>query len=214
MTFHDYLIAGMISKFSLKTQYDIFFLYGCAFSYLFKYRPDVAEEIDSIQSKLGLETGKYISMNVRSFIHDRWGQYNIFHLKHPWSPTFECAEKAAKALAKKLNVLSVPIFLTTDEPAVVSQYAKEKYGNQIVPSVAPFFHVDKVQYTGPNANTLNRQGFIGILADIEICGRAAVLVRSMRSTLSEFMGVINFSPPERNLHPFEFWQNKSVCEAL
>lgn len=209
--FHDSLIAGMISKFSLKTQYDMFFLYGCAFSYLFKYHPEVTEEINSIQSKLGLETGKYISMNVRSCLHDAC-RYNLLHLKYPWSPTFDCAQKAAKVLAKKLNVSSVPIFLTTDEPAV-TKYAQETYGNQIVPSTAPFFHIDKAQYTGPNANTLNRKGFIGILADVEICARAAVLVRSMRSTLSEFMGVIKFFPPERNLHPFEFWQNKSVCEV-
>ena len=212
MMFHDNLLAGMISKFSLKTQYDMLFLYGCSFSYLFKYHPEVAKEINSIQSKLGLETGKYVSMNVRSCIHDAC-QYNLFNLKYPWSPTFECAEKAAKVLAKKLNVPSVPIFLTADEPAV-TKYAQEKYGKQIVPSQAPFFHIDKAQYTGSSANTLNRQGFIGILADVEICARAAVLVRSMRSTLSEVMGVIKFSPPERNLHPFEFWQNKSVCNIL
>lgn len=212
MMFHDSLIAKMISKFSLKTQYDMFFLYGCAFNYLFKYSPEVAKEIDSIQSKLGLETGKYISMNVRSCLHDAC-RYNLLNLKYPWSPTFECAENAAKALAKKLNVPSVPIFLTTDEPAI-TKYAQEKYGKQIIPSEAPFFHIDKAQYTGSNADTLNRQGFIGVLADVEICARAAVLVRSMRSTLSEVMGVINFFPPKRNLHPFDFWQNKSVCEVL
>ena len=211
MAFHDSLVADMVAKFSLKTQYDMIFLYGCAFSYLFQYHPQVVEEIDSIQSNLGLETGRYISMNVRSCLHDAC-RYNLLHLKYPWSPTFECAQKAAKVLAKKLNVSSVPIFLTTDEPAV-TKYAQELYGNQIVPSMAPFFHIDKAQYTGPSASTLNRKGFIGILADVEICARAAVLVRSMRSTLSEIMGVTHFFPPERNLHPFEFWQNKSVCEV-
>ena len=203
MAFHDSLVADMVAKFSLKTHYDMIFLYGCAFSYLFQYHPEVAEEIDSIQSKLGLETGRYISMNVR---------YDLLHLKFPLPQTFECAQKAARVLAKKLNVSSVPIFLTTDEPAV-TKHAQKVYGNQIVPSTAPFFHIDRAQYTGPSANTLYRKGFIGILADVEICARAAVLVRSMRSTLSELMGVTHFFPPQRNLHPFEFWQNKSVCEV-
>ena len=210
--FHDHLIAGMVSKFNLKTQYDMVTLYGCTFSYLFKYRPEVHKEINSIQSKLGLRTGKYVSMNVRSCLHDAC-QYNLFNLKYPWSLSFECAQKAAKSLSKKLNVSSVPIFLTADEPAVI-KYGQEHYDKHIVLSLAPFFHLDKAQYTGPSAKTLNRKGFIGILADVEICARAAVFVGSMRSTLSEVMGVINFSFPKRNLHPFEFWQNKSVCEIL
>jgi len=211
MTFHDQLISKMVSMFNLKTQYDMIFLYGCTFSYLFKYRPEVAKELDTIQSNHGLVTGKYISMNVRSCLHDGC-RYNLFNLKYPWSPTFECAQKAAQALAKKLKVSSVPIFLTADEPAVTA-YAKERYGDQIVLSDAPFYHIDKAEYKGVNADRLNRQGFIGVLSDIEMCARAAVLVRSMRSTLSELMGVIHFSSPQTSLHPYDFWQNKSVCEV-
>ena len=53
---------------------------------------------------------------------------------------------------------------------------------------------------------------IGILSDIEIGSRAAVLIRSADSSFSEEMGVINYLRPQNNLHPFDFYNNMILCQ--
>jgi len=118
---------------------------------------------------------------------------------------------AARSLSHKLNVSKVPIFLAADHPNVI-EFAKNNYDGMIVLSTAPMFHVDLTKYSGEKADTQYKNGMIGVMSDAEICSRAAVLVRSAESTLSEIMGVINFLKPRYNLHPFYFYNNVSFCQ--
>ena len=209
------LINDMISTFNLRTHYDLITLYGCAFKYLFKYTSETLEEIDMIQSKLGLHNGEYVSLYVRSHITDGFIP-NPLHLKVPWSPMFECAIMAAQSLGNKLNISRVPIFLAADHQRVIN-YAKEHYGGRIVLSQAPIYHIDFSPYTISAKSRLkyNEQGFIGILSDIEISARGAVLIQSSDSTMSELIGSIaNFYKPSYNFHPFYFYENLSFCNKV
>ena len=204
------LVKLIISKFNLKTHYDINLLYGCAFKYLFKYQPKTLTRIESTQSQLGLQTGKFISLHVRSWISDGYVS-NPLKLEVPWSHMFKCAVMAAKALGMKLNVSKVPIFLAADHEEVF-KYAKKNYANQVIRSPAPLFHIDRTHYTDTAPGGFNDKGFIGILSDVEIVARAGVLVRSLGSTMSDIMGMIHFFPPKQNLHPFYFYENLSLCK--
>ena len=193
--------------FNLKTHYDIVLLYGCTFNYLFKYQPKTIYAIKILQSELGLETGKFVALHVRSRIGD---VYQPFHLK--FEPMFECAALAAKAMSQKLNLPKVPIFLAADHPDV-TRYAMQHYNDSIVLSKAPRFHIDQTKYSGNDTSTQYDSGMMGILSDIEICSRAGTLVRSLSSTMSEVMGVIHFLSPQNHLHPFYFYDNLSVCKV-
>ena len=178
----------------------------------FKYTPETLEAIESAQSKLGLHNGKYVSLHVRSHIIDGFIP-NPLHLKVPWSRMFECAVLAAQALEKKLNISRVSVFLAADHYHVVN-YAKEYYGERIILSQAPMYHIDNPAMSKHNFE-YNEQGLIGILSDIEICARAAVLVQSSGSTLSELIGnIAQFYNPNHNLHPFDFYENLSYCKML
>ena len=207
----DLMMDAMISMFNLKTQYDVVLLYGCAFNYLFKYQPRVIQAIDLLQTALGLETGKFIALHVRSHINDN-SVFNPLHLKFPFQPMFECAKMAAKSLSYKLNVSKVPIFFTTDHPSVI-EFAEHNYKDMLVFSRAPIFHVDFTKYSGHKANSQYDSGMMGVLSDVEICSRAAVLIRSADSTFSEVMGAIHFLRPQYNLHPFYFYENLSLCQV-
>ena len=202
----DYVLDRMISTFNLRTHYDIVLLYGCAFNYLFKYQPKTLNAIETLQSELGLETGKFVALHIRSRIGDI---YQPFHLE--FERMFECATMAAKTMSKKLNLPKVPIFLAADHPTV-TQYAMQHYNDSIILSKAPLFHIDFTKYKGDNASIQYDNGMMGILSDVEICSRASVLVRSASSTMSEVMGVIHFLSPQRHLHPFYFYNNLSVCQ--
>ena len=204
---NDSLLHSMISMFDLKSHYDIDLLYGCAFNYLFKYQPKTINAIETLQSELGLKTGKFVALHVRSRIGDG---YQPFHLK--FEPMFECAALAAKTMSQKLNLPKVPIFLAADHPEVV-QFAKQHYNDRIVLSKAPQFHIDQTKYSGNDTDTKYDSGMMGILSDIEICSRAGTLVRSLSSTMSEVMGVIHFLSPQKHLHPFYFYDNLSVCKV-
>ena len=209
LAMNDHLLNSMISTFNLKTQYDCVLLYGCAYNYLFKYQPRVKQTIESLQTELGLKTGKFVALHVRSHINDGW-VFNPFHIQFPFKPMFECAAMAAKSLSHKLNVSKVPIFLATDHPTV-TKFAKNNYKDMIVFSKAPRFHVDHTKFRGPKAHSQYDDGMIGVLSDTEICSRAAVLIRSTGSTLSEIMGAIHFLRPQNNLHPYYFYENSSLC---
>ena len=202
----DYVLDRMISTFNLRTHYDIVLLYGCAFNYLFKYQPKTTNAIETLQSELGLETGKYVALHIRSRIGDI---YQPFHLE--FERMFECATMAAKTMSQKLNLPKVPILLAADHPTV-TQYAMQHYNDSIILSKAPLFHIDFTKYKGDNASIQYDNGMMGILSDVEICSRASVLVRSASSTMSEVMGVIHFLSPQRHLHPFYFYNNLSVCQ--
>ena len=203
------LIDKMISTFNLRTHHDLIALYTCAFRYLFKYTPETLEAIESEQSRLGLN-GEYVSLHVRSHTIDGF-LLNPLNLKIPWSRMFECAILAAQTLEKKLNISRVPIFLATDHYRVAN-YAKEYYGERIILSQAPMYHIDN-QAMAKHNFLYNEQGVIGVLSDIEICARAAVLVQSSSSTLSEVIGSIAHFP-NRNLHPFYFYENLSYCTMI
>ena len=209
LTMSDLMIGNLISTFNLKTQYDVVLLYGCAFNYLFKYQPRVIQAIQSLQTELGLETGRFVALHVRSYITEGY-VFNPLHLKFPYKLMFDCAMMAAKSLSHKLNVSKVPIFLATDHPSVIA-YAKKNYNDMIILSRSPSFHVDRTRYSGSKAKSNYDNGMIGVLSDVEICSRGGVLVRSASSTLSEIMGAIHFLRPQHNLHPFYFYDNLSVC---
>ena len=204
---NDNLVNHMITVLNLRTHYDLILLYGCTFHYLFKYQAKTIKAIDALQDELGLETGKYVAMHVRSHTGD---VYHPLNLKY--ERMFECAAEAAKAMSHKLNVPKVPIFLAADHP-VVTQYALEHYKDSIVLSKAPLFHIDLTKYNGDNATNLYDEGMIGLFSDIEICSRAGVVIRSAFSTMSEVIGSIHFPSPKRHLHPFNFYNNLSVCQA-
>ena len=209
------LINEMVSSFNLRTHYDLIALYGCAFKYLFKYIPETLEQIDMIQSKLGLHNGQYVSLHVRSHITDGF-ILNPLRLEVPWSPMFECAIMAARSLENNLKISRVPIFLAADHQRVIN-YAKEHYGGRIVLSQAPMYHIDFPPYAISTKSGLkyNEQGFIGILSDIEISARGAVLIQSYGSTMSELMGSFaNFYKPSYNFHPFYFYENLSFCNKV
>ena len=201
---NDNLLHNMISMFNLETHYDIVLLYGCVFNYLFKYQPKTINAIETLQSELGLKTGKFVGLHVSNRIGDA---YQPFHLK--FEPLFEFAALAAKTMSQELNLPKVPIFLAADHPDVI-QYAKQHYSDSIVLSKAPRFHIDQTKYSGVNAGTQYDSGMMGILSDIEICSRAGTLVRSLSSTMSEVTGVIHFLSPQKYLHPFYFYDNMSV----
>ena len=203
---NDNLLHNMITILNLRTHYDLVLLYGCAFNYLFKYQPKTIEAIETLQSQLGLETGKFVALHVRSRIGDK---YQPLHLKY--EPMFECAALAAKAMSQKLSIPKVPIFLAADHPEV-TKYAMQHYNDSIVLSKAPLFHIDFTKYSGDNASHQYDDAMIGILSDIEICSRAGVLIRSASSTMSEVMGAIHFLSPKQHLHPFYFYNNLSVCK--
>ena len=211
VTMNDIMLNNLISTYNLKTQYDVVMLYGCAFNYLFKYQPRVIQAIDSLQTELGLETGKFVALHIRSHINDN-SVYNPLNLEFPFKLMFECAIMAAKSLRDKLNLSKVPIYFTTDHDSII-EYAKQKYGNMLVYSRSPIFHVDRTKYNGTEASNQYNSGMIGVLSDIEICSRAAVLVRSADSSFSELMGTIHFLRPQYNLHPFYFYENLSLCHV-
>ena len=210
VTMSDIMFNNLISTFNLKTQYNVVMLYGCAFNYLFKYQPRVIQAIDSLQTELGLETGKFVALHVRTYRYEGY-VFNPFHLEFPFKMMFDCAITAAKSLSHKLNVPKVPIFLATDHPSITA-FAKENYNDEIIFSRSPIFHVDHTKYSGTRANNQYNSGMIGVLSDIEICSRAAVLVRSALSTLSEVMGAIHFLRPQHHLHPYYFYENLSLCQ--
>jgi len=206
----DNLLSKMMKIFRLKTLYDCVLLYGCTINYLFSYQPETIKSIEAIQSKLGLKTGQYISLHVRSHIHDGY-VFNPLHLEFPWQPMFECALKAAMVLSHRLNIPKVPIFLATDHQKVID-YAQKFYKEDVIISPAPKFHIDHSSYRGHNALNQYSDGMVGLLSDIEISSRAAVLIRSADSTLSEVIGAIHFLLPQHNLHPFYFYVEPSICE--
>ena len=199
----------VLSMFKLETLYDLVLLFGCTFDYLFKYDPRVHDVIESMQREYNLETGKFVALHVRSHIKDGY-PFNPLNLTVPFKPMFECAVTAAKALRHKLNMIEVPIFLTTDNH-VVTDFAKKNYPGMIL-SNAPFFHIDHTKYSGSSAHQKYDDGMIGIFSDIEISSRAAVLIRSADSSFSEEMGALHYLPPNYNLHPFYFYENSTLCQ--
>jgi len=201
------LLHNMISLLKLRTHYDLVLLYGCTFNYLFKYQPKTIQVIEALQSGLGLETGKFVALHVRSHIGE---SYHPIHLK--FEKLFECAAIAAKTMSEKLNIPKVPIFLAADHRVVID-YAMQHYNDSIVLSKAPLFHIDVTKYQGDSANNLYNDGMIGLFADIETCSRAGIFIRSAFSTMSEIMGVAHFLPPQKHLHPFYFYNNLSMCQV-
>lgn len=205
------LINTMVTTFSLKSQYDYVLLFGCAFNYLFNYQPGVQQAIESMQNELHLKKGNYIALHVRSHIKDVGEKvFNPLNLNFPFEPMFECAAIAAKSLSKKLNISKLPIYLATDHPTII-EYAKKNYNDMIVFSKVPRFHVDLTKFKGLDANKQYSSGMIGVLTDVEICSRAILLVRSAYSSLSEHMSGIHYLMPNKNLHPFYFYENISIC---
>ena len=206
----DGTINDMISKFNLKTLYDFVLLYGCAFNYLFKYQPMVQQRIESLQKEYNLEPKKFITLHVRSHFHDNGHQIaNPLHLKFPFKPMFDCAVMVEKSMSHKFNVSKVPIFLAADQ-SEMTDYAKQNYKDlNIVYSKAPHFHIDRTKY---NAKKDYDDGVIGILSDIEIGSKGVVLIRSIDSSFSEEIGGIHFLRPKYNLHPFDFYENLTICQ--
>ena len=211
VTMNDIMLTNLVSTFNLKTQYDVVMLYGCGFNYLFKYLPRLIQAIDSLQNELTLESGKFVALHIRSHINEG-PQFNPIDLQSSFKLMFECAIMAAKSLKDKLNISKVPIYFTTDHPSVM-EFAKQNYEDMLVFSKAPIFHIDRTKYKGEKVNSRYNSGMFGVLSDIEICSRAAILVRSAGSTFSEVMGVIHFLRPQHNLHLFYFYEDSSLCRA-
>ena len=211
VTMSDLMINNLISSFNLKTHYDVVLLYGCGFNYLYKYQPRVIQAVELLQTALGLETGKFVALHVRSHINDN-SVFNPLHLKFPFEPMFKCAIMAAQSLSHKLkmNTSKVPIFFSTDHSSI-REYAKENYDKDLVFSKSPIFHVDHTKFKGSKADNQYDNGMLGVMCDIEISSRAGIFVRSADSSFSEMMGAIHFMTPQNNLHPFYYYEKLSLC---
>jgi len=203
------MLKNMMLTFNIKTEYDYMLLYGCAYNYLFKYQPRLIQAINSRQTKLGLETGKFVALHVRTHIQDN-AVFNPLGMAIPYKPLFECAVMAAKSLSHKMNVSKVPIFFAADHPNAI-KFAERNYKNMLIFSSAPIFHSDETKYSGSSAKSQYNGGMVGVLSDIEICSRAAVLIRSTQSSFSEVIGANHFLRPEQHLHPFYFYEKKTLC---
>ena len=208
----EQLLENIISTFSLKTHYDLVLLYGCTFNYLFKYQPRVFQAIESLQNEYNLQTKQFVALHIRSHFRSKGRSiFNPLHSKFPFEQMFKCAAMAAKALSYKANASKVSIFLTTDDPSVTN-FAKNNYPDMMIFSNAPTFHIDLTKYKGVNATKQYDDGVMGILSDIEISSRGAVLIRSKDSSFSEEMGILHYLPPQNNLHPFYFYENLTMCQ--
>ena len=212
VTMSDLMISNLISTFNLKTQYDVVMLYGCAFNYLFKYQPSLIQAIKSLQAELGLETGRFVALHIRSHINDGL-VFNPLHMKYPFKLMFKCGMMAAESLSHKLklNVSKAPIYFATDH-SFIREFAKEYYDKVLVFNKYPLFHVDHTKFKGSKANKEYDSGMLGVLCDMEISSRAGVLVRSADSSFSEVIGAIHFMKPHDNLHPFYFYEKFSLCQ--
>ena len=169
------------------------------------------QSIESRQKEYNLEDGKFVTLHIRSHFYDGI-VFNPLSLEFPYKSLFECAIIAAKGLRYKLNVSKVPIFLATDNQ-IVTNFAKNNYEDEdIIFSNAPNFHLNRTKYGGVHARKQYNDGMIGMLSDIEIGSRAAVLIRSADSSFSEEMGVINYLRPQNNLQPFDFYNNMILCQ--
>ena len=148
VTMSDFMINSLISSFNLKTHYDVVLLYGCEFNYLYKYQPRVIQVVELLQTTLGLETGKFVALHVRSHINDN-SVFNPLHLKFPFQPMFECARMAAQSLINKLemNISKVPIFFSTDHSSI-RENAMENCDEDFVFSKSPIFYVDHTKFKG------------------------------------------------------------------
>lgn len=107
-------------------------LYGCAVKFLFNLRPVTTWTVISQLANLGLVTGKYVAVHIRTSISSldcgpRHADPN------EWKKFLQCAVRTADYLARKLGLESVPIYLASDED-VVKEYAIHNFGSQVVVS--------------------------------------------------------------------------------
>ena len=105
-------------------------LYGCAVKYLFNLRPATTWAVTSQLTNLGLTTGKYVSVHIRTSLSSLdCGPRHATPAE--WKRFLECAVNTSHFLAKKLQLESVPIYLASDED-VVKKYAITNFNTQVV----------------------------------------------------------------------------------
>ena len=114
-------------------------LYGCAAKFLFNLRPLTTWAVTSQLTNLGLVTGKYVSVHIRTSISSLdCGPRHATPIE--WKKFLECAVGTSHFLAKKLRLESVPIYLASDED-VVKEYAMNNFSSQVVLSQVRHFCV-------------------------------------------------------------------------
>lgn len=105
-------------------------LYGCTVKFLFNPRPVTTQSVTSQLSSLGLVTGKYVAVHVRTSISSLdCGPRHA--TANEWKKFLECGIRTSQLLARKLGIDSVPIYLASDED-VVKEYAIQNFGSQVV----------------------------------------------------------------------------------
>ena len=105
-------------------------LYGCTVKYLFNLRPVSTWAVVSQLTNLGLVTGHYVAVHIRTSISSldcgpRHAQPS------QWQKFLQCAVQASDFLSKKLGIDSVPIYLASDED-VVKEFALHNFSRQVV----------------------------------------------------------------------------------
>lgn len=105
-------------------------LYGCAVKFLFNLRPVTTWAVASQLTNLGLITGKYVAVHIRTSISSLdCGPRHASPTE--WNNFLQCAVRTSDFLAKKLGLEHVPIYLASDED-VVKEYAVKNFGNRVV----------------------------------------------------------------------------------
>ena len=107
-------------------------LYGCAVKYLFNPRSITTWAVTSQLTNLGLVTGKYVAVHIRTSISSLdCGPRHASPIE--WKKFLDCAVRTSRLLAKKLGLDFVPIYLASDED-VVKEYAIQNFSNNLVVS--------------------------------------------------------------------------------
>ncbi|XP_065911423.1 uncharacterized protein [Dysidea avara] len=166
-------------------------LYGCTTKFLFRPRPITSWSVMSQLSSLGLTTGKYVAVHIRTSLSSLdCGPRHA--TPESWAKFLQCALLASERLAKLLGLDYTLIYVASDED-VVKEFALRNYGERVVLSQVYTLHVDRPRVDTPQ---LLHEGFLGMLSDMEVLSRAAILIKS-HSTFSDVIeGLGLFLPNE------------------
>jgi len=105
-------------------------LYGCAVKFLFRPRPITSWSVMSQMSSLGLTTGQYVSVHIRTSLSSLdCGPRHA--TPKSWAKFFQCAVLASEHLAKLLGLNYTLIYVASDED-VVKEFALRNYGERVV----------------------------------------------------------------------------------
>ena len=111
-------------------------LYGCAVKFLFQPRPITSWAVMSQLSSLGLTTGQYVAVHIRTSLSSLdCGPRHA--TPKSWAKFLHCAVLASEHLAKLLGLDYTLIYVASDED-VVKEFVIRNYGERVVLSQVNF----------------------------------------------------------------------------